>query len=379
MSITRKSVADIALSWKGLKETDGSFKPIIDIYNSIEPLPRNYRLKYTDAWGPGTVSAAYHQAGASNIFPCECSCDLMIDKAQLLDIWVEGNCGYVPKIADVCAYTTEDSNIADHVGIVVSINKKAKAFEVVEGNMASIVGTRTLSVKSKFVKGFIAPIFDEDFAEVPQVRSATKLTVDISANTNVSKLVPDASVTTIKNTVVGTGTLSKVAAGSNLKLNQTPMYASPSTSNVSCYKTGTYYIWSVDTINGRVRITNSKSYVGVQGQVTGWIDVATALALMAEPPTTSVSALTPNYQVNAVYIVQIDDLVVRQGPGTSYDKVGYSGLTANAKKYDKTKSGCLTRNAKVTCLEVKIVGSNVWMRIPSGWVAAYYDKKYNVK
>ena len=42
---------------------------------------------------------------------------------------------------------------------------------------------------------------------------------------------------------------------------------------VSSLKSGTYYIWDNEIINGRIRITNSKSNVGKAGQVTGWIDV----------------------------------------------------------------------------------------------------------
>lgn len=37
--------------------------------------------------------------------------------------------------------------------------------------------------------------------------------------------------------------------------------------------TGTYYYWSNEIINGRIRVTNAKSRVGVKGQVTGWISV----------------------------------------------------------------------------------------------------------
>ncbi|MCM1234878.1 MAG: hypothetical protein NC489_32660, partial [Ruminococcus flavefaciens] len=135
-----------------------------------------------------------------------------------------------------------------------------------------------------------------------------------------------------------------------------------------------------DTINGRVRITNSPKNVGVKGQVTGWIDVSVAIELNK---TTNASILAaaniPSYEVNAVYVVQYDDVVVRRGPGTSYEPVGYAGLTANAKKYDKNKTGCLFRGVKVTCQAIEAIGSNVWMKIPSGWIAAYYDKKYFVK
>lgn len=373
MSVKRKDVAEIILSWKGMKESDGSFKPIIDIYNSIVPLPRNYKLKYTDFWCAGTASAAYKQAGIDDIFPCECGCASMIQKAKEMGIWIE-NDAYTPKIADACMYDWQDDGCGDnvgspdHVGIVVSVDKTSKTFVVVEGNMSNAVGSRTMSVNGRYIRGFISPHFEEDNVKpiiVPEVPST----------------ITNACTPTIKTPVqvVGTGTLSKVAAGALLELKNTPMYASSTTQNVSSYKTGNYYIWSVDTVNGRVRITNATKNVGVKGQVTGWIDVSVAIALSKSNTSVFVAANIPSYEVNAVYIVQFDDVVVRRGPGTSYEPVGYAGLTANAKKYDKNKTGCLFRGVKVTCQGVEVIGSNVWMKIPSGWIAAYYDKKYFVK
>lgn len=377
MSVRRQDVVDVITSWKGLKESDGSFKPIIDIYNSIQPLPRGYTLKYTDAWSAGTVSAAYKQANADLFFPTECSCASMVTKAQEMGVWIE-NDRYTPRIADVCMFDWQDDgiqddkfhdniSIPDHTGIVISVDKKSKTFVVMEGNNNNQVGSRTMSIGGRYIRGFISPEFDEDTLKTTSVIiSSPKVTTTANTATVVSKQI------------VGRGTLSKVAAGSPLKLSKTPMYASASTKSMSCYKTGTYYIWSVDTVNGRIRITNAPSHVGVKGQVTGWIDVSVAIALTADSIAEDASATTPTYHVNAVYVVQLES-VVRKGPGTGYDPVGYPGLTANAKKYDTSKTGNLPRNTKVTCLEVKIIGSNVWIRIPSGWIAAYMDKTFYVK
>lgn len=57
-----------------------------------------------------------------------------------------------------------------------------------------------------------------------------------------------------------------------LDLNRVPIYISSSSMNPSSTKTGKYYLWSSENVNGRVRITNSPERVGVAGQVTGWID-----------------------------------------------------------------------------------------------------------
>ena len=60
--------------------------------------------------------------------------------------------------------------------------------------------------------------------------------------------------------------------GDILKLSNTPLYAGSESKTPSRYITGTYYFWGGSIVKGRIRITNAKSRVGINGQVTGWID-----------------------------------------------------------------------------------------------------------
>lgn len=83
------------------------------------------------------------------------------------------------------------------------------------------------------------------------------------------------------------------------------------------------------------------------------------------------------YTVGKTYTTQVV-LVVRSGPGINYAKKSYSQLTLNAKKV-ATGNGHLKKGVHVTCLETKKVGNDIWMRIPSGWCAAYYAGKYYIK
>lgn len=43
----RQSYVNAAVSYLGCKESNGSHKKIIDLYNSHKPLARNYAVKYT--------------------------------------------------------------------------------------------------------------------------------------------------------------------------------------------------------------------------------------------------------------------------------------------------------------------------------------------
>lgn len=91
-------------------------------------------------------------------------------------------------------------------------------------------------------------------------------------------------------TPVANPTTSTLAAGTKLTLSAIPLYSSASAIKASSTKTGTFYIWSTEIVNGKIRITNSAARVGVKGQVTGFINYADAVK--AAGSTTTVAAKT---------------------------------------------------------------------------------------
>ena len=93
--------------------------------------------------------------------------------------------------------------------------------------------------------------------------------------------------------------------------------------------------------------------------------------------TTSTSN-APSYKVGNTYTLQ-SNMVVRTGAGTNYRAKKHSELTADGKKHDKDNNGCLDKGTKITCKQVKKSGSDIWIKCPSGWIAAYYKKKVYVK
>ena len=63
--------------------------------------------------------------------------------------------------------------------------------------------------------------------------------------------------------------------GDKITLKNVNFYAASTSSKPSGNpKTGTYYIWSNEVVNGRIRITSQKNYVGVAGKVTAWVNIA---------------------------------------------------------------------------------------------------------
>lgn len=89
---------------------------------------------------------------------------------------------------------------------------------------------------------------------------------------------------------------------------------------------------------------------------------------------TSGGAVGTSYDVGDVYTLQVDRLAVRAGAGTNYARKSYSQLTANARE-NAYSDGYLKKGTRVTCKATKKVGSDIWIQIPSGWVAAYYNGK----
>lgn len=90
-----------------------------------------------------------------------------------------------------------------------------------------------------------------------------------------------------------TETKSNFKAGDAITLNKTNLYSSASTNTPSNTKTGTYYVWSDAVVNGRIRITNSKSNVGKTGQVTGFVNV-NDIKLATGSTTSTVTNTTSN-------------------------------------------------------------------------------------
>lgn len=96
----------------------------------------------------------------------------------------------------------------------------------------------------------------------------------------------------------------------------------------------------------------------------------------ASTPTPAPAPSGPSYRAGTVYTLLADHLRVRTGPGTGYATKSRKQLTVNAREHAYS-NGTLKKGTRVTCKDVRKVGSDIWIKIPSGWIAAYYGgKKY---
>ena len=185
MSYSRNAVVKQAQSWIGCKESDGSHKKIIDVYNSHKPLARGYKVKYTDSWCAAFVSAVSIKCGYTAIIPTECSCPQMIELFKDLGEWVE-NDAYKPSAGDIILYDWNDSGSGDntgtpdHIGIVEKVS--GNTITVIEGNKSDAVGRRTLAVNGKFIRGYGVPKYGSNGNPTPAPAPSKPSTSTTSSN-----------------------------------------------------------------------------------------------------------------------------------------------------------------------------------------------------
>lgn len=174
---SRQAVVDLVKSWEGKKESNGTHKSIIDIYNGYKgKLPRGIKMKYDWSWCACTWSALAIKLGYTAIMPIEISCGYLIEAAKKLGVWKE-NDDYIAQPGDAVLYDWDDSGKGDntgwpdHVGTIIETHKSAGYFVVMEGNYSDSVKKRTLSINGKYIRGFITPKYDNNTVSKPKKES----------------------------------------------------------------------------------------------------------------------------------------------------------------------------------------------------------------
>ena len=163
----RLETLQTAEAWLGCREADGSHEPIIDLYNSHEPLAQGYTVQYTDSWCATFVSAVSIQCGLTDILPTECSCQRLIGLFQDLGRWEEDD-NYVPLPGDIIFYDWDEkfpgdcTGWPDHVGMVVGT--KWPFVKVIEGNRDDAVSYRVIPLGELHIRGYGLP----DYAAIPE-------------------------------------------------------------------------------------------------------------------------------------------------------------------------------------------------------------------
>lgn len=158
MSCTAKDYIKTCKKYLGCKESDGSYKKIIDLYNNgKKPLPRSYTLQYGDPWCAGYLTAMAIACNATDIIPSECSCDEMYKLGKIMGIAVDIN-DWIPKVGDIVFYDWDANKSLDHVGVVETVI--GENIKVIEGNKSDSVSERQTKYTTGFITKVIRPRYD---------------------------------------------------------------------------------------------------------------------------------------------------------------------------------------------------------------------------
>ena len=156
----RTKLVDTACGWAGIREADGSHRPIVDRYNAITPLPQDYTLTYEDSWCAAFVTVCALESDLADIIPAECSCARQIKLLQDLGRWEEDD-DYRPLPGDLIYYDWDFSRKPDctgwpeHVGIVVGTF--GPFIRVMEGNKDDDASFRVIWQNDWFIRGYGLP------------------------------------------------------------------------------------------------------------------------------------------------------------------------------------------------------------------------------
>lgn len=86
----------------------------------------------------------------------------------------------------------------------------------------------------------------------------------------------------------------------------------------------------------------------------------------------SVDNNVDKYVLGNIYTLRVD-LNVRKGAGTNFERKKYNELTNDGKKhaYDQ-EYAVLKKGTKVTCKDIIVDNDEIWLKIPSGYIAGFY-------
>lgn len=182
MGKTANDVLNVMRSWIGYSEANGKFKEIIDLYNSVRPLPRGYAVQYSDEWCDTTVSAAGIKAGCTELIGRECGCEEHVKIFKSLGIWIEDGT-ITPHPGDIILYNWDSSaqpndGYSDHIGYVESIS--GGTITCIEGNKGEAVARRSIPVGWGYIRGYARPKYASGGYPVPSTPSTGKSITEVA-------------------------------------------------------------------------------------------------------------------------------------------------------------------------------------------------------
>ena len=157
MKKTAKNYIANCEKYLGCKESNGSHKKIIDIFNSSKL--KTFSVSYSDAWCAAFISAMAVETGMDKLIPISANCDEMYKKGTIMGISIPKS-SWIPKVGDIIFYDWNVNGELDHVGAVKSID--GSGITVIEGNKNDSVAHRVINYKNGTITKILRPRYETE-------------------------------------------------------------------------------------------------------------------------------------------------------------------------------------------------------------------------
>lgn len=142
------TMLDLAKNYIGTRQGDKKHREIIDTYNQIKPLPRGYKMRYTDSWCMAFISFLEYRCNVVNpIYECSCQKALALFQKNKQTVKTKD-----VVVGDIIFYDWGNDGSVNHVGVISKIDDTD--YNVIEGNYSKQVKVRKILKKSKEIEGF---------------------------------------------------------------------------------------------------------------------------------------------------------------------------------------------------------------------------------
>lgn len=271
------------IDWNKVKASGVDFAILRAGYGSVSSQKDvTFEDNYQNAKAAGVPVGAYHYSYAKDIAGAK-------KEAQTFLEWIKGKQFEYPVVFDIeesATYNLGRNTVSEIIKTFCSIVEAAGYYVSVYTNKNWLDHVVSDEVKSKYdtwlAQWTSTPSYAGSYGMWQYTSSGTvdgisgRVDMDI-AYKNYPEIIKRNQLNGWSGADVPQTPESKAyAAGKSLALNNTPIYISATSKKIAGYKSGTYYVYDGNVINGRIRITNSAARVGkrpASENVTGYMEV----------------------------------------------------------------------------------------------------------
>lgn len=271
------------IDWSRVKASGVDFAILRAGYGSVSSQKDvTFEDNYQNAKAAGIPVGAYHYSYAKDVAGAK-------REAQTFLEWIKGKQFEYPVVFDIeesATYNLGRNTVSEIIKTFCSIVEAAGYYVSVYTNKNWLDHVVSDEVKSKYdtwlaqwtsTPSYIGPYGMWQYTSSGVVDGISgRVDMDI-AYKNYPEIIKRKQLNGWSGADVPQTPESKAyAAGKSLALNNTPIYISATSKKIAGYKSGTYYVYDGNVINGRIRITNSAARVGkkpASENVTGYMEV----------------------------------------------------------------------------------------------------------